>query len=70
MQGSQSSKIIKYDDTHIIGLEIKCYNAISLFLCVYLPYECDNFYDDYNFYLNKIKTIIELANTPYVVRRF
>ena len=37
-----------------------------LLLCVYLPYECDMFYDDYIFYLNKIKIFIESANTPYV----
>ena len=63
---SQSTNIIKYEDTRILGLEIKCNNAILLFLCVYLPYECDMFYDDYIFYLNKIKIIIESANTPYV----
>ena len=38
---SQSTNIIKYEDTRILGLEIKCNNAILLFLCVYLPYECD-----------------------------
>ena len=37
-----------------------------LLLCVYLPYEYDMFYDDYIFYLNKIKIFIESANTPYV----
>ena len=60
---SQSINIrsIKYEDTRILGLEIKCNNAILLFLCVYLPYECDMFYDDYIFYLNKIKIIIESA---------
>ena len=45
-----------------LGLEIKCNNAISLFVCVtpynvdsvYLPYKCDMFYDDYIFFLNEI----------------
>ena len=63
---SQITNIIKYEDTRILGLEIKCNNAILLFLCVYLSYECDMFYDDYIFYLNKIKIIIESANTSYV----
>ena len=63
---SQSTKIIKYEDSRILGLEFKCNNVILLFLCVYLPYECDMFYDDYNFYLDKIKTIIVSAETPYV----
>ena len=63
---SQSTNIIKYEDTRILGLEIKCNNAILLFLCEFLMYECDMFFDDYIFYLNKIKIIIESANTPYV----
>ena len=37
-----------------------------MFLCIYLPYECDMFYDDYCFYLNKLQCIIESANTPHV----
>ena len=36
-------------------------------MCVtFRPYECDIFYDDYNFYSDKIKTIIVSAETPYV----
>ena len=42
-------------------------NLITLlFLTVYLPYECDKFYDDYCFYLSKLQCIIDSANTPYV----
>ena len=37
-----------------------------MFLCCYLPYECDMFYEDYCFYLDKFKCIIESAETPYV----
>ena len=36
-----------------------------LFLTVYLPYECDKFYDDYCFNLSKLQCIIHYANTPY-----
>ena len=63
---SQGTNIIKNEDTRILRLEIKCNHTILLSICVYLPYEYDIFYDDYNFYLNKIKIIIESANTPYV----
>ena len=35
-------------------------------LTVYLPYECDKFYDDYYFYLSKLQYIIDTVNTPYV----
>ena len=31
-----------------------------------MPYECNEFYDDFCFYLDKVKCIIESANTPYV----
>ena len=35
-------------------------------LCVYLPCDCDQFYDDYCFYLDKIRCIIDAASTPYI----
>ena len=63
---SQGTHIIKNEDTRILRLEIKCNHTILLSICVYLPYEYDIFYDDYNFYLNKIKTLFESTNTPYV----
>ena len=37
-----------------------------LFSCVYLPCDCDQFYDDYCFYLDKIRCIIDAASTPYI----
>ena len=59
-------KTIKYDDDRIIGIEMKTSTHTLLFLCCYLPHECDMFYDDYCFYLDKFKCIIESANTPYI----
>ena len=59
-------KTIKYDDDSVIGIEMKTSTHTLLFLCCNLPYECDMFYDDYCFYLDKFKCIIESANTPYV----
>ena len=41
-------------------------NDFTLFLTVYLPYECDMYYDDYYFYLSKLQSIIDSANTPYI----
>ena len=37
-----------------------------MFLCCYLPYECDMFCDDYCLYLENLNGIIEPADTPYV----
>ena len=63
---SKCAKIVQYDDTRILGLEIMTNNQTFLFVCVYLPYDCDVNYDDYCFYLNKINCIIDTASTPYV----
>ena len=64
---SNDINIVKYDDNRILGLEIKTNDFSLLFLCIYLPYECDAFYDDYCFYLNKLQCIIESSNTPYIL---
>ena len=63
---SKCAKIVQYDDTRIFCLEIMTNNQTFLFVCVYLPYDCDVNYDDYCFYLNKINCIIDTALTPYV----
>ena len=63
---SNSIKIIQYDDSHILGIELQSNNFTLLFLTVYLPYECDQFYDDYCFYLSKLQCIIDSAKTPYI----
>ena len=57
---------MQFDDSRILGIELQSNNFTLLFLTVYLPYECDKFYDDYCFYLSKLQCIIDSANTPYV----
>ena len=63
---SNSIRTIQYDDNRILGIEVKSKDTILLFLSVYLPYECDMYYDDYCFYLSKLQCIIDTSNTPYV----
>ena len=63
---SRGVKLIQYDDERILGIELKTSDFIILILCIYMPYECNEFYDDFCFYLDKVKCIIESANTPYV----
>ena len=46
---AQGAKIVQFDDKRILGLELKTNDCI---LFIYLPYECDMFYDDFCFYLN------------------
>ena len=59
-------KIVKYDDNRILSIELTANKHTILLICCYLPYECDMNYDDYCFYLDTFKCIIESASTPYV----
>ena len=63
---SNSIRTSQYDDNRILGIEVKSKDTILLILTVYLPYECDMFYDDYCFYLSKLQCIIDPSNTHYV----
>ena len=63
---SNAIKTIQYDDNRILGIEIKSNSSTFLSLPVYLPYECDMYYDDFCFYLSKLQCIIASSNTPYV----
>ena len=44
---SHGVKIIQYDDDRILGIELKTGGFIILILCVYMPYECNDNYDDF-----------------------
>ena len=48
-----------YDDTRMIGLEVKHLNERLYFINVYLPYQCPDNYDVYADYLGKISAIVE-----------
>ena len=43
---SRGVKIIQYDDKRILGIELKTSDFIILILCMYMPYECNEFYDN------------------------
>ena len=55
---SHCVEIVKYDDDRILGLQLKTNGCMFLFLCVYLPYDCDKFYDDYCFILTKLDVLL------------
>ena len=65
-QLSNLCKPVLYDDPRVLGLEIQSSDFKILLLCVYLPYECDDHYDEFMHYLAKLKNIIDDADTPYV----
>ena len=48
-----------YDDTRMIGLEVKHLKERLYFINVYLPYQCPDNYDLYAEYLGKISAIVE-----------
>lgn len=58
--------IVKYDDSRILGIEVKNNNTKILFLNVYLPYDKGDNLEDFLYYLYKINDIIENYDTPYV----
>ena len=55
-----------YDCDRIIGIEYAYDSFKALFLCVYLPYDCAENFDDYMFYLSQLLQIIEDFSSPYV----
>ena len=58
-------KPLSFDD-RIVGLEC-CFNDVKyLFLGVYLPYDTRQNFDQYVYYLAKLKTIIDDFDSPYV----
>lgn len=58
--------LVAYDDTRIMGINVKNECKQLLLLNVYLPYDDGTNVDDYKFYLNKIESSIEESVTPYV----
>ena len=59
-------KPISYDDDRIIGLECHIGDRKMLFLGVYLPYDNKQNFDQYVYYLAKLKCIIDDFDSPYV----
>ena len=58
--------VVDYCDDRLMGLEISSHSSKVLLVNVYLPYCCNDNIDDYMFYLCKLDSIIESADTPYV----
>ena len=58
--------IVTYDCDRIVGLKFELNSFGVLFVCVYLPYDCSDNFDDYMFLLAKISQIIDEFQTPYV----
>ena len=65
---SLASKVkpVLFDDDRIIGLECVFDNIRLLLLGVYLPYNCNENFEDFLFSLGKIRTIMDEFDSPYV----
>ena len=59
-------KPISYDDDRIVGLECHLNGIKVLLLGVYLPYDSRHNFDQYVYYLAKLKSIIDEFDSPYV----
>ena len=59
--------IVTYDCDRIVGLKFESNSVAALFVCVYLPYDCSDNFDDYMFLLAKISQIIDEFQTPLCI---
>ena len=57
-------KPISFDDNRIIGLECKIDDLKILLLGVYLPYDTKKNFDQYVYYLAKLKSIVDDFDYP------
>ena len=64
---SEFVSVKTYGDPRIIGVELSTEVGPCLILCVYLPTDCSDHFDDFCEYLGKIDCIIQDAKTPYVL---
>ena len=58
--------IVKYDDARLIGCMIRTNAIDSLYVNVYLPYQCDDNRDSYVYYLGKLSAIIDESPTSNI----
>ena len=52
-------QVLSFEDNRILGLTVKTRDRDLLILNVYLPYDCNDNFDDYILYIGKISSIIE-----------
>ena len=61
-------RVITFDDDRLLGLKVDCPHSPLLGINVYLPYYCEENYDDYLFYIGKILSVVdELDNCGLMV---
>ncbi len=63
---AQYCRIIDYDDTRIMGIEINCDISPLIFLNLYMPCSSSENEDDFFHYLTKINSIVCDHPNPYV----
>ena len=64
---SNSFKIMRLDDTRILGCTLAIDDDVILFINVYLPYQCDDNFDTYVQHLGIISSFIHEHSTPAIV---
>lgn len=63
---SRNVKMCKYDDARLLGIEVHLQNDKLLFINVYMPYQCEQNYDDFMLYLGKLTALIGEAETTKI----
>ena len=64
---SPKCTVIDYKDPRIMGLELLTDSGKTLFINVYLPYQCYDNTENYMYYLGKIQAIIDEVDTSNIV---
>jgi len=62
----QNVNICKNTDTRLLGVEVQSSHGKILLINVYMPYQCDNNYDEYMHYLGKLSALIFDADTTRI----
>ena len=64
---SKFVKTITFDDSRLLGVQITDNQETFVFINVYLPFQCDDNYENYLNYLGKLTAVVEEIATSNIV---
>ena len=60
-------KTITFDDSRLLGVQITDNQEMLVFINVYLPFQCEDNYENYVNYLGKLTALVEELATSNIV---
>ena len=64
---SKLVKAITFDDSRLLGVQITDNQETFVFINVYLPFQCEDNYENYLNYLGKLTAVVEEIATSNIV---